>query len=167
MKFKTSLVFWIFLVVVFSFMDSHKDMNVNEFRIPTTKHFLKWGKCETFKGVNCVVYWWWMQRKGARKQSGAMPTCYCLLLAMSSQLSVLSKLCIMNTLLRFLLLLQFCRSLRNISLGDCILSKSNVIITVGWLWWRHQRALLFSFASGPPNPKPTTACWSAISLLKN
>jgi len=26
--------------------------------------------CETFKGVNCVVYWWWMQRKGARKQSG-------------------------------------------------------------------------------------------------
>ena len=56
MKFKTTLVFWIFLVVVFSFMDSHKDMNVNKFRIPTTKHFFKWGKCETFKGVNCVVY---------------------------------------------------------------------------------------------------------------
>jgi len=51
-------------------MDSHKDMNVNKFRIPTTKHFFKWGKCETFKGVNCVVYWWWMQRKGVWKQSG-------------------------------------------------------------------------------------------------
>jgi len=62
----------------------------------------------------------------------------------------------MNTLLHFLLLFQFCRSLRNISLGDCILGKSNVIITVGWLWWRHQRAPLFSLASGPPNPKPTT-----------
>ena len=56
MKFKTTLVFWIFLVVVFSFMDSHRDMNVNKFRIPTTKHFFKWGKCETFKRVNCVVY---------------------------------------------------------------------------------------------------------------
>ena len=75
---------------------------------------------------------------------------------MSSQLSVLSKLCIMNTLLHFLLLFQFCSSLRNISLGDCILGKSNVIITVGWLRWRHQRAPLFSLASGPPNPKPTT-----------
>ena len=40
---------------------------------------------------------------------------------MYSQLSVLSKLCIMNSLLHFLLLFQFCRSLRNISLGDCIL----------------------------------------------
>ena len=69
-KFKTNSVFWIFLVVVFSFMDSHKDMNVNKFRIPTTKHFFKWGKCETLKGVNCVVYWWWVQRKGAWKQSG-------------------------------------------------------------------------------------------------
>jgi len=75
---------------------------------------------------------------------------------MSSQLSVLSKLCVMNTLLYYLLLFQFCRSLRNISLGDCILGKSNVIITVGWLRRRHQRAPLFSLASVPPNPKPTT-----------
>ena len=67
---------------------------------------------------------------------------------------MLSKLCIMNTLLHFLLLFQFCRSLRNISLGDCILGKSNVIITVGWLWWRHQRAPLFSLASGPPTLNP-------------
>ena len=44
------------LVVVYNFMDSHRDMNVNKFRIPTTKHFTKGGKCETFKRVNFVVY---------------------------------------------------------------------------------------------------------------
>jgi len=33
-------------------MDSHKDMNMNKFRIPITKHFFKGGRCETFKGVN-------------------------------------------------------------------------------------------------------------------
>jgi len=43
MKFKTYLVFSIFLVVVYRFMDSHKDMNVNKIRIPTTKHFIKGG----------------------------------------------------------------------------------------------------------------------------
>jgi len=52
--------------------------------------------------------------------------------AVSSQLSVFSKLCIMNTLLHFLLLLlQLCRNLRNISLGGRILDKSKVIITGG------------------------------------
>jgi len=71
---------------------------------------------------------------------------------MSSQLSVLSK----NTLLHFHLLFQFCRSLRNISLGDCILGKSNVIITVGWLWWRHQSPNFLVLPRAPPNPKPTT-----------
>jgi len=55
------------LVVVYGLMDSHKDMNVNEFRIPTTKHFFKGGKCETFRGVNFVVYCWWMQRNGEQK----------------------------------------------------------------------------------------------------
>jgi len=38
-----------FLVVVYGFMDSYKDMDVNNFRIPTTKHFFKEGKCQTFK----------------------------------------------------------------------------------------------------------------------
>jgi len=56
MKFKTNLVFQFFLVVFYSFMDSHKDVNVNKFRIPTTEHFFKEGRCETFKGVNFVVY---------------------------------------------------------------------------------------------------------------
>jgi len=32
------------LVVVYGFVDSHKDMNINKFRIPTTKHFFKGGK---------------------------------------------------------------------------------------------------------------------------
>jgi len=37
-------------------MDSQKDMNVNKFKIPTTKHLKKKGKCETFKGANFAVY---------------------------------------------------------------------------------------------------------------
>jgi len=44
------------LIVVYGFTHSRKDMNVNEFRIPTTKHFIKGGKGETFKGVKVVVY---------------------------------------------------------------------------------------------------------------
>jgi len=96
------------LVVVYNFVDSHKDMNVNKFRIPTTKHFIKGGKCETFKGENFVVYWWWMQRNGAPKwRIGAdthllLPNFY-MLPTLSYQLSVFSKLCIMNTVLHFLL----------------------------------------------------------------
>jgi len=37
-------------VVIYDFMYSHKDMNVNKFRIPTTKHFIKGEKCEISKG---------------------------------------------------------------------------------------------------------------------
>jgi len=66
MKFKGNLEFSIFLVVFYSFMDSHKDTNVNKFRIPTAKHVFKGGRCESFKGVNFVVYWWWMRRNRAR-----------------------------------------------------------------------------------------------------
>jgi len=51
-----NLAFKIFLIVFYSFMDSHKDMNVNKFRIPTTKHFCKGGRCETFKDANFAVY---------------------------------------------------------------------------------------------------------------
>jgi len=50
--------------------------------------------------------------------------------ALSSQLSVFSKLCIMHTLLHFLLF-QLCRCPRNIFLGGRVLGKSKVIITVG------------------------------------
>jgi len=51
--FKTNFLFCIFMVVVHGFI---YPMNVNKFRIPNTKHFIKGGKCETFKGVNVVVY---------------------------------------------------------------------------------------------------------------
>jgi len=38
-------------------MVSFIPMNVNKFSILNTKHFIKGGKCETFKGgVNVVVY---------------------------------------------------------------------------------------------------------------
>jgi len=40
---------------------------------------------------------------------------------LASQLSVFSELCIMNTLLHFLLLCQSCHSLRKVSLGGRIL----------------------------------------------
>jgi len=54
--FKTNLLFLILLVVVYGFIYSHKDMNVNKFRIPNTKHFIKGGKCGTLKRVSVVVY---------------------------------------------------------------------------------------------------------------
>jgi len=58
-------------------MDSHKNMNVNKFRIPTTKHFLKGGKCETFQGLTL----WFIDGERSEmvnenKEVGAMPTCY-------------------------------------------------------------------------------------------
>jgi len=56
MKFEINLAFYIFWVDVYGFMDSHKDMNINKFRIPTTTHFIKWVKCETFKVLNFVIY---------------------------------------------------------------------------------------------------------------
>jgi len=75
--------------------------------------------------------------------------------ALSSRLLVFSKFCIMNNLLRFLLLLfQSCLSLRNVSFGDRILGKSNVIITVGWIWWRHQRAPFLVLPRAPATLNP-------------
>jgi len=145
-------------------MDSTKTWN--KFRIPTTEHFFKGGRRETVKGVNFVFYWWRMQRNRERKwrSGGDANLLLPVLPALSSQLSVFSKLCIMNTFLHFLLLLfQLCGNLRNISLGGHILRKSKVIITVGWVWWHHHRAPLFSLASGPPNLKPTTACVSVTT----
>jgi len=50
MKFKTNLVFEIVLVVVYGCMYSHKDMNVNKFRIPTPNIFIKEGSMKLSKG---------------------------------------------------------------------------------------------------------------------
>jgi len=46
---------------------------------------------------------------------------FCVSPALSSHLSVFSKLCVMNTPLHFLLLCQSCRNLRNVSFGSHIL----------------------------------------------
>jgi len=49
-------------------MDSHKDMNVNKFRIPTTKHFFEGG----FIGGVC------REMGCENKEVETMTTCYCL-----------------------------------------------------------------------------------------
>jgi len=38
------------LVIAYGFMDSHKDMIVNKFRMPTTKHFFKRESVKLSKG---------------------------------------------------------------------------------------------------------------------
>jgi len=38
------------LVVVYGFMDAHKDMNVNKFRLPTAKHVFKGESVKLSKG---------------------------------------------------------------------------------------------------------------------
>ena len=85
-----------------------------------------------------------------------LPNLYVLPLpALSSQLSVLSKLCIMNTLLHFLLLrYQSCRSLRNVSFGGCILGLINSACH-GWLsMMTSSHGPLFSLASALPTLNP-------------
>jgi len=64
----------------------------------------------------------------------------------------------MNTLLRFHLLpCQSCRSLSNKSLGGRILGLIKSFHH-GWLsMMTSSEGLLFSLASGPPNPKATAA----------
>ena len=141
--FKTNFLFWIFLAVVYGFIYSHEREQIQDNKYQA---FYQRGKCETLKGVNVVMYWWWMQGNGAWKQSGGDANILLLnvyvLPALSSQLSVFSKLCIMNTLLHFLLLCQSCHCLRSVSFGGRILGLIKVLITVGWVWWRYHR--------GPP-----------------
>ena len=74
--------------------------------------------------------------------------------ALSFQLSVFSKFCIMNTLLHFLLLCQSCRSLRNVSLIGCILGLIKSAYH-GWLsMMTSSEGPHFSLASGPPTLNP-------------
>ena len=87
-----------------------------------------------------------------KKGSGAnlvLPNFYTLP-ALSSQLSVFSKLCIMNTLLRsFLLLCQSCYSLRNVCFGDFILGMMKSAHH-GWLSiMTSPEGPFFGLASGP------------------
>ena len=124
--------------------------------------FYQWGKCETSKGLNVVVYWWWMQRNGAWKwKVKAMPTWllpnFCVLPALSSHLSVFSKLCIMNTPLHFLLLLcQSCPSPRNVPFRGHI----SGLIKSAYHGWRSMMTSsegpFLVLPRPPPNLKPTT-----------
>ena len=50
MKFKANLVFWNFLVVVYGFMHTLKDMNVDKLSWPTTKHCMKGESVKLSKG---------------------------------------------------------------------------------------------------------------------
>ena len=79
-------------------MVSFIPMNVIKFRIPNTKHIIKGGKCETFKGVNVVaIDGECREMRRENKKVEAMPTCYCptfVLPALSSHFSVLSKFCL-------------------------------------------------------------------------
>jgi len=73
-------------------MDSHKDMNVNKFRIPTTKHFFKGGKVwHLQRGKLCSLLMVNAEKFGAKIKWGEanrlLPNFY-VLLAVSSQLSV-------------------------------------------------------------------------------
>jgi len=113
-----------------------------------------------------------------------MPTCYCLTFMCGQpclpifHFSVLSKFCIMNTLLHFLLLCQSCRSLRNVGLsfGGRILGLIKSAYH-GWLsMMTSSEAPPFWSCLRPPNLKATTVLWlchrvdqcfSNIFMLRN
>ena len=46
-------------------------MNVNKFGIPNTKHFIKGGKCDTFKGVMALGHY---MREKSTESKGDSPT---------------------------------------------------------------------------------------------
>jgi len=91
---------------------------------------------------------------------------FCVLPALSSHLSVFSKLCIMNTPLHFLLLLcQSCRSLRNVFFGGHILGLIKSAYHGCLSMMTSSESPLFSFALGLPNRKPTTGV-SVLDQIK-
>ena len=134
--------------------------------------FFKGGRCETFKGVNFVVYWWWMQINGVRSKVGAMPTCYCLTFMCCQPVFRTFSVCkVVHHENPFAFspsaISVMPYSLRNISLDGRILGKSKVIIMAGWVWWRHQRAPFLVLPRAPPTLNPPlqimhiTLIWSA------
>jgi len=80
------------------------------------------------------------------------------LLTFSSQLTVFSKLCVMNTLLHFLSC-RSCRSLRNVSVGGPHVPFQGLIKRSYHDWLNvmtSSEGPLFSIASGSPKSKSTT-----------
>jgi len=110
MIWKTNLVFWICFIVTSGSMESRK--NCEQFQ--ETKYFSGGKVCYTLSNLFMVN----AEKSDMKlKNWGTMPTCYNLyvLLLLSFQISVSLKLCIMNTLVHFVLR-QSCRILRNVSL---------------------------------------------------
>jgi len=112
-----------------------------------------------------------MQRDGARKQRIGddakllLPNFYMLPALSSSQLSVFSRLCFMNTLLYFLLLLcQSCRSLRNVSWGGRILGLIKCAYHDRLSMMTSSEGPLFSLGSGPPTLIPPLSTVSSTTL---
>jgi len=143
-------------------MVSFIPMNVIKFRIPNTKHIIKGGKCETFKGVNVVaIDGECREMRRENKKVEAMPTCYCptfVLPALSSHFSVLSKfrmyheypfafspaMSVMPSSQKRILRWPYLRLDQSAYHGSLSMMTSS-------------EGPLFSLASGPPNLKPTTA----------
>ena len=117
--------------------------------------------CETFKGVNFVVYWWWMQRKtwGAKiKKWGRCQFAIAQLLCVASLVfppfSVFKFVYHEHPLHFLLLLCQSCRSLRNVSFGGDILGLIKSAYH-GWLsMMTSSEGPLCSLASSNPTLNP-------------
>ena len=139
--FKTNLLSWIFLVVVYGFMYSHECEQIQDNKYQA---FYQRGKVWNFhRSKRCSVLMvnsgkWGVKIKNGGDANLLLPNFY-MFRALSSHFSVLSNFCIMNTILHFLLLCQSCRSLKNVGLsfGGHILGLIKVVITVGWVRWRH------------------------------
>ena len=156
--FKRNLVFWIFLVVVYGIIYSHEHGQIQDTKYQA---FYQRGKEWNFqRGKLCSVLMvnagkWGMKIKKWRRWQLAIANFY-VLPALSSHFSVLSKFCVMNNLLHFLLLCQSCRSLRNagLSFGGRILGLMKSAYH-GWLsMMTSSEGPLFSLVSGPPTLNP-------------
>jgi len=80
-------------------MHSHKDINVNKFRSPTAKHFIKGEVWNFQRGKLCSLLTVNAEKWGVKISGGGANLLFlnfCVLPALSSHLSVFSKLCIMN-----------------------------------------------------------------------
>jgi len=91
------------------------------------------------------------------------------LLALSSQLSVLLKLCIMNTHLHFLLC-QSCCSLRNVSLGGPHIPFLGLIRRPCYSWlsmMTSSESPFFSLSTGSPTLSPPLALPYSLPSCKS
>ena len=158
--FKTNLVFWIFLIVVYGFIYSHECEQIQDTKYQA---FYQRGKEWNFqRGKRCSVLMVNAGKRGVKiKKMEAMPTCYCptfVLPALSSHFSVLSKfrmyheypfafspaMSVMPSSQKRILRWPYLRLDQSAYHGSLSMMTSS-------------EGPLFSLASGPPNLKPTTA----------